>query len=75
MIPEKTKFVLEVWVTWVDGRHGDCSNLFKLLEDALKGVAFFDDKYCLPRVMNFKVDKTDPKLQVAISLLEGTDGG
>lgn len=70
MIPEKVKFVLEVDITWKDLRHGDCSNIFKLLEDAMKGVAFFDDKYCLPRVIDFRVNKEKPCIKVKIYIAE-----
>lgn len=62
----KEKTILNVWVYWGDARRRDCSNLFKLLEDALTGIVWIDDYYCLPRVQNWEIDRGNGRVEISI---------
>jgi len=70
MIPKGTKFVMNIIVYWENGRHGDCSNLLKLTEDSMKKWVFHDDKDCLPRFIDFSIDKKNPRLEIEIFALK-----
>ncbi|MFB5193115.1 RusA family crossover junction endodeoxyribonuclease [Alicyclobacillus fastidiosus] len=40
-----------------------------MLQDALTGVVWEDDRWVLPQVMDFDVDKTNPRLEIEIEVL------
>jgi crossover junction endodeoxyribonuclease RusA len=60
------KVIVEMWCYWPDKRRRDTHNLDKLLLDSLEGVVFDDDKWALPRWMDFSVDKENPRVELAI---------
>lgn len=68
---EKQKVIVRMWVWWKSGQRRDTDNTFKLTLDSLTGVLYVDDHMCLPRVMDFGVDKQNPRLEIEIELLEG----
>lgn len=59
------KVVVEYEVYWPDKRQRDPSNLEKLLLDALEGLVYDNDKWALPRCIDFMVDRTNPRVEVA----------
>ncbi|WP_369125258.1 RusA family crossover junction endodeoxyribonuclease [Alicyclobacillus fastidiosus] len=48
MVPNGTKVALKVWYYWGDRRRHDQDNPLKLLQDALTGVVWEDDRWVLP---------------------------
>ncbi|GMA59713.1 RusA family crossover junction endodeoxyribonuclease [Alicyclobacillus fastidiosus] len=69
MVPNGTKVALKVWYFWGDRRRHDQDNPLKLLQDALTGVVWEDDRWVLPQVMDFDVDKQNPRLEIEIEVL------
>ena len=63
------KVVLEIWIFWADRRKRDCDNLLKLLQDALQGIVYTDDRWALPRVMDWDVDNSRPRVEVIPRIL------
>lgn len=64
--PQGEKVIVEYTIWWPDRRRRDPSNLEKLLLDSLEGIAVDDDKWCLPRCMDFDYDKGDPRVEVVV---------
>lgn len=60
------KTILNIWVFWNDGRRRDCDNLLKLVQDALTGIVWKDDYYCLPRVIDWQIDKGNGRIEIEI---------
>lgn len=58
------KTVVEMWVYWPDRRRRDAHNLTKLLCDALEGSVTKDDKWMLVRIMDFCLDRENPRVEV-----------
>lgn len=63
------KVILEIWIYWGSRRRRDCDNLLKLLQDCLQGVVYTDDKWALPRVMDWDIDSDNPRIEVIPRLL------
>jgi crossover junction endodeoxyribonuclease RusA len=62
----KEKIVMELSIFWPDKRRRDADNIIKIIQDSLSGVLYEDDKWVLPRVMNWQVDKEDPRVEVKL---------
>jgi crossover junction endodeoxyribonuclease RusA len=60
------KLVMEIWVYWPDNKRRDTNNLFKLMCDAFEGVLYDDDRYVLPRAMDYSVDKKNPRVEYVV---------
>lgn len=60
------KVVLELTCFWPDLRRRDVSNLDKVLLDALEGVIYDDDRWALPRWMDFSTDRGHPRVDVVV---------
>ena len=60
------KVIVELTCYWPDKRRRDVSNLDKLLLDALEGVVYDDDRWALPRWMDFMTDKAHPRVEVVV---------
>ncbi|MFB5189054.1 RusA family crossover junction endodeoxyribonuclease [Alicyclobacillus fastidiosus] len=54
---------------WGDRWRHDQDNPLKLLQDALTGVVWEDDRWVLPQVMDFDVDKQNPRLEIEIEIM------
>lgn len=50
------------WLT----RDADCTNLIKVVEDAVFPAIGVDDKYALPRAMSKEIVKVNPRVEVTI---------
>lgn len=62
---EKGKVVVNLWFYFPDKRRRDTHNTFKALLDALEEARIYeDDKYALPRVMDWEVDRENPRLEI-----------
>jgi crossover junction endodeoxyribonuclease RusA len=44
----------------------DTHNGLKLLLDALEKAVYDNDRYALPRIQDWDIDKTDPRVEVEI---------
>ncbi len=63
----KTKVVVEVMIYWPDNRKRDADNIGKSLNDALEHAGVFDnDRWALPRYIDFAVDKENPRVVCVI---------
>ena len=60
------KLVMELVFYWPDKRRRDCDNQLKLLCDTLQGVLYEDDRWILPRVIDFKIDKKNPRVSIRL---------
>jgi crossover junction endodeoxyribonuclease RusA len=58
------KLVAEVTIFWPSRRKRDVENVGKLLWDALEGVVYDNDRWLLPRYMDFAVDKLNPRVEI-----------
>ena len=63
---EREKVVMEVTNFWPDNRKRDSSNTLKILEDSFTGILYDDDRWVLPRIMDFHVDRDNPRCEVRI---------
>ena len=68
---EKTKIIMEITTYWKDKRRHDVHNGIKITADALEGILYDDDKWVLPRYIDFDVDKENPRLEIKIMKLNG----
>lgn len=63
--PCDCKTVVEYTIWWPDKRRRDPSNLEKVLLDGLeKGGVITDDRWFLPRCVDFAYDKANPRVEV-----------
>lgn len=60
------KVIVRIWVFWKSNQRRDTDNIMKLLLDSMKEIAFWDDRMVLPRVMDFAVDKGNPRIEVEL---------
>jgi len=59
------KVAVKLWFYFPDKRKRDTHNGLKLLLDALEDARIYDnDQYALPRVMDFEVDKENPRIEI-----------
>lgn len=72
---EKQKVVMEVTIYWPDHRKRDCSNILKILEDSFTGILYDDDRWVLSRIMDFSVDKENPRCEVRIYKFDEKNNG
>ena len=64
------KLVMELEIFWPDFRRRDADNCIKLLSDTLEGILYEDDRWILPRVLNWAVDVENPRVEVKIYKLK-----
>lgn len=65
-LSEKEKIVMEMNIFWPDNRKHDPDNTLKLTQDSLNGLVYVDDRFVLPRVLDFSVDRLKPRLELRI---------
>ena len=64
------KVIMRVWIWWPNAKRRDPDNIFKMLNDAIKGVLIEDDNMILPQVIDFEIDKQNPRVEVELELVE-----
>lgn len=64
------KLVAEVMIYWPTRRKRDVENVGKLLWDALEGIVYENDRWLLPRYMDFAVDKHNPRVEIRFYRME-----
>jgi crossover junction endodeoxyribonuclease RusA len=62
----KQKVIVELWWYFPDHMTRDTHNGLKLLLDALEKAVYDNDRYALPRIQDWDIDKTDPRVEVEI---------
>lgn len=70
---EKQKIVAEIYTYWKDNRRRDVHNGCKLTMDALEILLYDDDRWVLPRYMDFEVDASNPRVEIKLYLKEETN--
>lgn len=74
-VPEAgKKVILRMWMFWPDKRRRDQDNAIKLIQDALNGILWDDDRQVLPRVMDFSVDRENPRVEIEVEVVGGEGG-
>ena len=62
-----TKIVIDIMTYWPDRRKRDVDNQGKAIFDALEHAGVFDnDRWALPRYIDFAVDKDNPRVVCVI---------
>lgn len=72
--PKGTKVVLRMWFWWPSRRRRDTHNATKGLLDALEGIVYEDDQYALPRIIDWGVDRANPRVEIEVELAEEAAG-
>lgn len=67
--PKGVKVVVNLRFFWPDLRRRDTHNALKAMLDAWEGVLYEDDSYALPRIMDWSVDKANPRIEAEIEVL------
>ena len=67
---ESQKVVVEIMTYWKDNRRHDVHNGCKITMDAIEKFVYDDDKWVLPRYIDFEVDKGNPRIELSIYLKE-----
>lgn len=66
-MPQKDqKVIIRMWIWWPNRTRRDPDNLFKILNDSLKGILVEDDNVILPQVIDFDYDKQNPRLEIEL---------
>ena len=64
------KVVAEIWTYWKDLRRHDVHNGCKITFDAIEKLVYDDDKWVLPRYIDFEVDRENPRIEILLYLKE-----
>lgn len=65
------KVVVNLWYFFPDNRKRDTHNGLKLLLDCLEDAEVYaNDRYALPRIMDWQVDKQNPRIELEIYILQ-----
>lgn len=67
---ESQKVIAEIWTYWPDKRRRDVHNGCKITFDAIEKFVYDDDKWVLPRYIDFDIDKENPRIEILIYLKE-----
>ncbi len=70
----RQKVIMRVWIWWGNTNRRDPDNIFKLLNDAIMGVLVKDDDVLLPRVMDFGIDRQNPRVELELEVVKGENG-
>ena len=69
--PDKTKIVCDMTYYFPDNRRRDTHNTIKLLADSIeRGGLYSDDRYVLPRVIDWYIDRDRPRVELEFYLKE-----
>ena len=61
----KGKTIVRLWYFWPDNRKRDTHNTLKLMLDCFEDALIYtNDKYALPQVMDYDVDRENPRVEV-----------
>lgn len=69
--PEKEKkIIMKLWFYFPDKRRRDTHNCLKVLLDSLEGTLYEDDKTVLPRIMDYEIDRMNPRTEIEVVLVK-----
>ena len=69
---ERKKIRCDMTFYFPDNRNRDTHNTFKLLFDSIEdGGLYPNDRYVLPNVLDFTVDRENPRLDLEFYYMEG----
>lgn len=64
------KVIVRLWFYFPDKRRRDTHNALKALLDALEdGGIYEDDKLALPQVIDYQVDRQNPRIEIEFEIL------
>lgn len=69
------KIKVDILTVFPDRRRRDSHNTLKLLLDAPHGYVYEDDKVVLPRCVDYKVDKNNPRSELVFSMFDEEKDG
>ena len=72
-LKERQKIITEIWTYWPDNRCRDTHNGAKLTFDSLEEIVYDNDRWVLPRYMDFEVDKENARVELKIYLKEDVE--
>lgn len=65
------KLIVYLWFYYKDNRKRDCHNFFKMLFDQLEQDGLVEnDKYIIPRVVDYVVDRNNPRVEMTFKVVE-----
>ncbi len=67
--PDGIKVAIYLWFWFPDRRRRDSHNCLKLLMDAMEGVLYLDDRFALPRIMDWGVDRDHPRVEIEARIM------
>lgn len=66
-----SKVVVRLWYFYPDRRRRDAHNTLKLLLDALEKAGIYtDDKLALPQIIDFEIDRANPRVEIEFEVME-----
>lgn len=66
------KTIVRLWFYWPDKRKRDTHNTLKLLLDCFEdALIYYNDKYALPQIMDYDVDRENPRVEVEFEKVKG----
>ena len=60
------KVIMRLWFYYPDWRRRDSHNYLKLIADSLEGILYTDDKFVLPQIIDFEVDRERPRVEIEL---------
>jgi crossover junction endodeoxyribonuclease RusA len=65
------KTIVRLWYYFPDYRRRDTHNTIKILMDALEDAQIYvDDRWALPQIQDFEIDKTNPRVEIEFEKIE-----
>lgn len=70
-ITSESKTIVHLWYFFPDHRKRDTHNTLKLLLDCLQDAQIYiDDRYAMPRIMDYEVDKHNPRVEIQFEIVK-----
>ena len=64
------KVIVRLWFFFPNKQRRDTHNALKVLLDALEDACIFeDDKYALPQIMDYEVDRKNPRIEIEFEMV------
>lgn len=65
------KVIVRLWYYFPDARQRDTHNTLKLLLDALESAGIYEnDRFALPQIMNWEIDRTNPRTEIEFEVMQ-----
>jgi len=65
---------MEFRIYWPDKRRRDADNVIKIVQDSFSGILYDDDKFVLPRIMDWDLDPAQPRVEIKLFKLNPNGG-